>query len=71
MTALGTYTLQLEAGGILDTMDIVLYEDACDHAQNQEGFEWIPGDLNQDCVVNELDEAIMLEHWLEFNLSVE
>jgi len=31
----------------------------------------IPGDINHDCVVDELDQAIMLEHWLESNYSIE
>jgi len=72
---LGSYTLQLEAGdgefSATDTMQIVLYADPCEHAKNQEGFELIPGDINEDCIVNELDLAILEEHWLEENFSVE
>ena len=72
---LGSYTLQLEAGDgeftVTDTMQIVLYADSCEHAQNQEGFEWIPGDINKDCIVNELDLALLEEHWLEENYSTE
>ncbi|HUU19553.1 MAG TPA: hypothetical protein VMW72_20555 [Sedimentisphaerales bacterium] len=71
----GSYTLQIEAGdgefSATDTMQIVLYADPCEHAQNQEGFELIPGDINEDCIVNELDLAILEEHWLEENFSVE
>ncbi|MHC4499169.1 MAG: hypothetical protein ACYS21_08680 [Planctomycetota bacterium] len=71
----GTYTLQLEAGDgeftATDTMQIVLYPDACEHAKNQEGFELIPGDINEDCIVNELDLAILEEHWLQENYSTE
>lgn len=71
----GTYTLQLEASdgqySTTDTMQIVLYKDACEHAKNQEGFELIPGDINEDCIVNELDLAILQEHWLEWNYSFE
>ena len=71
----GTYTLQLEAGDgeftATDTVQIIVYSDACEHASNQEGFEWIPGDVNHDCSVDELDQAIMLEHWLESNYSAE
>ncbi|MFC1764555.1 hypothetical protein ACFL6U_21115 [Planctomycetota bacterium] len=71
----GLYTLQLEASDgeltTVDTLDIVVYADACEHAANQAGFEWIPGDINHDCVVDERDQAIMLEHWLETNFSVE
>jgi hypothetical protein len=71
----GSYTLQLEAGDgeftTTETMQIVLYADSCEHAKNQEGFELIPGDINEDCIVNELDLAILEEHWLEWNYSIE
>jgi hypothetical protein len=71
----GSYTLQLEAGDgeftATETMQIVLYADPCEHAKNQEGFELIPGDINEDCIVNELDLAILEEHWLEWNYSIE
>ena len=71
----GSYTLQLEAGDgeftAADTMQIVLYADACEHAKNQEGFESIPGDINEDCIVNELDMTILEEHWLQWNYSTE
>ncbi len=71
----GLYTLQLEAGDgeltATDTMQIVLYADPCEHAKNQEGFELIPGDINEDCIVNELDLAILEEHWLQWNYSIE
>ncbi|MHC4432450.1 MAG: hypothetical protein ACYTBS_11485 [Planctomycetota bacterium] len=74
-TVPGTYVLQLEAGdgeySTTDTVQIVVYADACQHASNQEGFEWIPGDINHDCIVDELDQAIMLERWLESNYSTE
>jgi len=75
VSAVGSYTLQLEAGDgeytTTDTMQIVLYADPCEHAKNQEGFEPIPGDINEDCIVNELDLAILEEHWLEWNYSTE
>jgi T5SS/PEP-CTERM-associated repeat protein len=71
----GSYTLQLEAGDgeftATDTMQIVLYADPCEHARNQEEFELIPGDINEDCIVNELDLAILEEHWLQENYSTE
>ena len=70
-----TYTLQLEAGdgeySTTDTMKIVLYADACEHASNQEGFEWIDADINHDCIVDDLDLAILEQRWLESNYSVE
>jgi len=71
----GSYTLQIEARNgeytTTDTMQIVLYADACEHALNQEGFEWLPGDINHDCVVDDLDLAILQEHWLQWNYSTE
>jgi len=71
----GTYTLQLEAGDgeytTADTVQIIVYADACEHASNQDGFEWIPGDINHDCIVDELDMAILELHWLESNYSTD
>ena len=71
----GSYTLQLEAGDgeltATDTMQIVLYVDACEHAKNQDGFELIPGDINEDCIVDELDLAILEERWLQWNYSTD
>jgi len=75
VTVPGTYILQLHADDgeytAVDTVQIIVYADACEHASNQEGFEWIPGDVNHDCVVDELDQAIMMEHWLESNYSID
>jgi len=71
----GSYTLQLQAGDgeytTADTMQIVLYADACEHAKNQEGFVLIPGDINEDCIVDDLDLTILNEHWLQWNYSTE
>jgi hypothetical protein len=75
ITEVGTYTLQLEASDgeytTVDTMQIVLYADACEHAKNQEGFVLIPGDINEDCIVDELDLTILEENWLKWNYSTE
>jgi len=75
LTEPGTYTLQFEAGDgeytKADTLQIVLYADTCEHAKNQDGFVLIPGDINQDCVVNEPDLTILEEHWLQWNYSIE
>jgi len=72
---LGTYTLQLEADDgehtVTDTMQIVLYADSCEHARNQEGFEWLAGDTNHDCKVDFLDVADLGTSWLEENYSTE
>jgi hypothetical protein len=75
LTEAGIYTLQLEASDgeytTVDTMQIVLYADACEHAKNQVGFVLIPGDINEDCVVNGLDLTILEENWLKWNYSTE
>ena len=72
---LGAYTLQLEASdGELsdtDTVQIVLYADSCEHARNQPDFARLPGDTNDDCVVDFLDLANLGMSWLEENYTVE
>ena len=71
LSALGQYILQLEAddGEYMGarTVTINVYADGCEAAKSLPGFELIPGDLNEDCVVDELDLAILEEHWLESN----
>ena len=70
---LGVYQLQLEAGDgeftVTDVMQIVVYADSCEHAQNQEGFEWLAGDVNHDCKVNALDVASFATTWVEQNYT--
>ena len=72
---LGSYTLQLEAGDgehtTTDTMQIVLYADSCEHAQNQEGFERLAGDTNDDCNVDYQDLVNLGLSWLEENYSIQ
>lgn len=69
LSALGTYVLQLEADDGeyqgLDTMTISVYADSCAAAQGLPDYEPLVGDLNGDCKVNELDEALMMENWLK------
>ena len=50
-------------------MQIVVYADSCEHAQNQEGFEWLAGDVNHDCKVNALDVASFATTWVEQNYT--
>jgi hypothetical protein len=75
LNAIGSYTLQLEGtDGELtaaDSMQIIMYSDACDHASHQPGFEWGLHDVNRDCQVNMLDLAELAAQWLEKNYSVE
>jgi hypothetical protein len=71
LTELGQYVLRLEAndgeliGG--DTVVINLYSDSCEAAKSLPDYEPFPGDLNGDCIVNDLDLAILREDWLKCN----
>ena len=71
----GSYILQLEAddGDSTDTdiMQIELYADSCEHAQNQPGFGWLAGDVNRDCKVDFVDFANLAADWLEEHYSTE
>lgn len=71
LTAVGQYVLMLEASdGELTGMDLVTinaFIDSCDAAQSLPDYEPFPGDLNGDCIVNELDMAIWEEDWLKCN----
>ncbi|MCF7974116.1 MAG: hypothetical protein K9N55_09900 [Phycisphaerae bacterium] len=68
---LGSYTLQFEAGDgefvTTDTLQIMLYADACDHARHQAGFEILLGDTNNDCIVDFRDLANLASSWLQKN----
>jgi hypothetical protein len=67
----GEYVLQLEADDgdnqIADTITIDVYIDSCEAAKSLPGYEPIPGDINGDCIVDDLDMAILEAHWLECN----
>ncbi|MCF7974601.1 MAG: hypothetical protein K9N55_12350, partial [Phycisphaerae bacterium] len=69
LSALGAYVLQLEADDGeykgSDTMTISVYADSCAAAAALPGYEPLVGDLNGDCRVDELDEALMMENWLK------
>jgi len=72
---LGAYTLQLQASDgeftDIDTVQIVLYADSCEHARNQPDFVRLPGDTNDDCKVDFLDLANLGMSWLEENHTIE
>ena len=72
LSAIGQYILQLEAddGEYTGsrTVTINVYADGCEAAKSLPDFQLIPGDINEDCIVNELDMAILEEHWLESNM---
>jgi len=74
LNEIGRYVLQLQAndgeytGSATVTIDV--YADGCEAAKSLPDFELIPGDINEDCIVNELDLAILESHWLESNALV-
>ncbi len=67
----GQYVLQLEADDGeytgSNTITINVFADGCEAAKSLPDFELIPGDINEDCVVDDLDLAILEAHWLEGN----
>ena len=69
LSALGTYVLQLEADDgeykSADTLTINVFSDHCEAAKSLPDWIASPGDINLDCVVDQLDMDILLEHWLE------
>ena len=71
LSALGEYVLQLEADDgeyqDTDTLTIDVYSDHCAAAQSQPGWQPLVGDINLDCVVDQTDLDILLEHWLNCN----
>jgi len=71
LSALGTYVLQLQADDGeyqgADTMTINVYANSCLAAQSLPGYVPIPGDINSDCVVDQVDIDLMLEQWLNCN----
>ncbi|MBA7623898.1 hypothetical protein ES703_31298 [subsurface metagenome] len=75
LAAVGEYVLQLEAfdgeytGS--DTVTINVYNDGCEAAQSLLDYEPFPGDLNGDCIVDDLDLAILQEDWLKNNSLTE
>ena len=71
LSATGKYVLQLEADDGeytgSNTITINVFADGCEAAKSLPDFKLIPGDINEDCIVNELDMAILEAHWLEGN----
>ncbi len=67
----GKYILQLEADDGeykgSNTVTVNVFVDGCEAAKSLPGFELIPGDINEDCVVDDKDLAILEAHWLESN----
>jgi hypothetical protein len=71
LSASGEYVLKLEANDGeytgSDTVTINVYNDSCEAAKSLPDFELLPGDINEDCIVNILDMVILIEHWLQCN----
>ena len=71
LSATGKYVLQLKADDSeytgSNTVTINVFADGCEAAKSLPDFQLIPGDINEDCIVNELDLAILEAHWLEGN----
>jgi hypothetical protein len=69
LSALGTYVLQLEADDGeykgAHTLTIGVFSDNCEAAKSVPDWTAIPGDINLDCVVDQLDLDILNEQWLE------
>jgi hypothetical protein len=71
LSASGEYVLKLEANDGeytgSDTVTINVYNDGCEAAKSLPDFEPLPGDINEDCIVDVLDIVILLENWLQCN----
>ena len=72
LTAAGQYVLELHAVDAKqnedsDQIEITVYSDSCEAAKSLPDYVPIPGDLNSDCRVDDLDMAILQAHWLECN----
>jgi hypothetical protein len=69
LSALGEYVLQLEASDGeytgSDTVTINVYNDGCEAAQSLPDYEPLPGDVNGDCIFDQLDLDILNEDWLK------
>jgi len=75
LSALGEYVLQLEASDGektgSDTVTINVYNDGCEAARSLPDYVPFPGDLNGDCIVDDLDLAILEADWLKDNSLTE
>jgi len=75
VSALGEYVLQLEAFdgeySSSDTVTINVYYDNCQAAQSLPGYIPLTGDLNWDCIVDDVDMALLQESWLKDSLLTE
>lgn len=67
ISAVGTYELQLSADDgektNQDILTISVYSSPCEASKSYDEWELTPGDLNGDCIVDDLDMAILLENF--------
>jgi len=75
LAAVGEYVLQLEASdgeyASSDTVTISVYNDSCEAAQSLPDYVPLPGDVNGDCIFDQLDLDILNEDWLKDNSLTE
>jgi hypothetical protein len=75
LAALGEYVLQLEASDGdktgSDTVTINVYSNGCEAAKSLPYYVPFPGDLNDDCKVDDLGSVILEEDWLKDNSLTE
>jgi len=75
LAAAGEYVLQLEASDGeytgSDTVTISVYNDSCEAAQSLPDYVPFPGDVNGDCIFDQLDLDILNEDWLKDNSLTE
>jgi hypothetical protein len=69
LSAVGEYVLQLEASDGeytgSDTVTINVYIDGCEAAKSMPDYVPLPGDINGDCIFDQLDLDILNEDWLK------
>ena len=69
LAAAGEYVLQLEASDGeytgSETVTISVYNDSCEAAQSLPDYVPFPGDVNGDCIFDQLDLDILNEDWLK------
>jgi len=71
LTETGTYVLELHAADAaqneaVDQMEISVYSDSCEAAQNNpNGYTAPLGDVNNDCKMDFIDLAILAASWLD------
>jgi hypothetical protein len=71
LTRIGAYVLQIKAtdgeytGS--DTVTINVYADRCEAAKSLPNYVPLAGDVNNDCMVDFRDLALMASNWLKNN----